>query len=153
MYEHYPFAYDPERHKDFKRASRHVISNSKHGKSLPVLTISKQEEELLRKGLAPFDMEDRWEGNLSDSKANANAKEVVVRLYRTWTSSLIYEARYRPQGQDNTLSLYEFAFESDKKVYHSAELEEELKQYQAVLRLLLDTISSRIGSKLSKKSN
>lgn len=59
MYAYHPFKHDPKRHKSFKRASRHVLSKSKHAKALPILTLSSGEADLLRKGLAPFDMDDR----------------------------------------------------------------------------------------------
>lgn len=59
MYAYRPFKHDPKRHKSFKRASRHVLIKSKHAKALPILTLSSGEADLLRNGLAPFDMDDR----------------------------------------------------------------------------------------------
>lgn len=50
-----PFKYDPEQHKDFKRPSRHVLSD----KPLPILTLSKEEADSLRKGLGWVDVDYR----------------------------------------------------------------------------------------------
>lgn len=86
----------------------------------------------------------QWEGNLAESEANKHDREAVVRLYRTWTSSLIFEARYRPQGKQNVLTLWEFAFESDKKIYSSGDVNHELELYAKVLRqCILDVIAER----------
>lgn len=54
-YTYYPFKYDPTRHNDFKRACRHMLSPA----SLPASTLSAKFADLLRQGLAPFDMDDR----------------------------------------------------------------------------------------------
>lgn len=71
-----------------------------------------------------------------------------MRLYRTWTSSLIFEARYRPQGKEKLLTLNEFAFESDKKVYQSSDLKHELGEYGVVLQVcILALILQRQPSK------
>lgn len=59
---YHPFKYDAERHKDFKRASRHVLKNdAEESKSSDAgtHTLSSKEEDLLRAGFAAVDMDDR----------------------------------------------------------------------------------------------
>lgn len=74
----------------------------------------------------------QWEGNATDSIANEDAKEVVVRLYRTWTSYLIYEARYRPD-QEGILRLHEFAYETDRERYNCQDPATEIGSYTTIL--------------------
>lgn len=85
-------------------------------------------------------------GNLTNSNANAAAGEVVVRLYRTWTSHLVYEARYRPSGEHGKLRLHEFAWETDANIYNgNGQFREELESYQTILHnAILDVIIRKI---------
>jgi hypothetical protein len=72
-----------------------------------------------------------------------------VRLYRTWTGSLIYEARYRPAAaHEELLTLYEFAYESNKKLYQHGDTQDELSKYEVLLKShILDLIKTRLPKK------
>ena len=85
-------------------------------------------------------------GNLTDSKANSKAGEVVIRLYRTWSNHLIYEARYRPTGEQGKLALHEFAWETNKEIYNgSAAFVSELQSYHGILHgAVLEVIMRKI---------
>ena len=52
----YAFEFDLAKHKGFSKASRHVWSDAKGG---PAPIITKEQEALLRLGLAAFDMDYR----------------------------------------------------------------------------------------------
>lgn len=157
------FEFDPAKHKGFSRATRRVWDTAKGG---PAPTIGREQEALLRLGLSAFDMDfkvcptpsrttrarltacscPQWMGNLTDSKANASHNEVVIRLYRSWTGKLVFEARYRPVSLGGLPTMYEFAYESDKEVYNSGgTFADELRSYDSVLKhSILDVIMAKI---------
>ena len=92
----------------------------------------------------------QWVGNLTDSTANASKSERVARLYRSWTSALIFEARYRPASGNNAngkLVLHEFAHEGDPATYNQPGTTgvEQAKEYQEILEgQVLNVIMARI---------
>ena len=91
----------------------------------------------------------QWGGNLTDSVANADKGERVVRIYRIWHGLLIYEARYRPVegSSDGQLVLHEFAYEGDPVTFNKFgdTPAEEAEEYQDVLQTcILDIIMARI---------
>jgi hypothetical protein len=81
----------------------------------------------------------QWEGNLTDSTRNKEHKEVVVRIYKSGVPSpFIFEARYRPVGEDKIITLHTFTYAKGagffgrlfERTKNPTEAEEELENYQ-----------------------
>lgn len=102
-----------------------------------------------------FILQQQWMGNLADSVANASARERVVRLYRSWTGHLIYEARYRPTLDDGiTFALHEFAYEGDINVYNGGQgMEAELETYAGILGAVLREIKEQNERAITSSSS
>jgi hypothetical protein len=79
--------------------------------------------------------------------------ERVVRLYRSWTGTLIWEVRYRPTP-DKALKMHEFAVEGDKKDYVGSEdLKTMLSEYNEILEdCLLKILRAQAAGELDVRT-
>lgn len=157
-----PFIPEADLLKPLQRPERVAIIAG--NKQYPVHSLSFEDEGLLRIGLDRISMDykvgltavlsmrhlantlSQWMGNLSDSAANRQHGERVVRLYRSWTGSLIYEVRYRPHESGTHLQMCEFAVENKKNVYQRlGTVEEEIEDYKSLVTMILGTSRCLIG--------
>lgn len=97
-----------------------------------IVELSADDVALLRAGLAPYGTDVRWLAILDpDPRVPDQPETGVLRLWRSWTGTQVYEARVALR-QDGSALLTDLLVESDPERYRSSG-DDELSQFRDVL--------------------